>query len=259
MQVAPAATVMLIDDRPDLHVLMVRRNPRAVFGPGHWVFPGGRVDHDDAGHVGLLSGLSPDTAAEIPEPDPGAYWVAAIRETFEETGILLATDPTGWVDAGVAQEHRRRLLAGTPFAALVAEAGFALAAGHLHYVAQWITPPGPPRRFDTHFFIGGTPPDHDVSHDAGEVVDTRWVRPADALAGHADGSFTMMTPTRGMLRSLAGFPTAASALTLAATRPPWRRPRTLVRADGHHVVLPGDPGYDVAREDIERGRTRLVP
>lgn len=250
---------MLIDDRPDLHVLMVRRTPRAVFGPGHWVFPGGRVDAADAVDTHLLSGLSDETASEIGDRDPGAFWVAAIRETFEETGILLATDDrSAWVASAAAGTFRHRLLAGAPFASLITGAGLRLAADHLHYVAQWITPPGPPRRFDTHFFIGGTPPDHDVSHDAAEVVDTRWVRPAEALAEHAAGSFMMMTPTRGMLRSLAEFDSAEAALTLAARRPPWRRPRTLVRADGHEVVLPGDPDYDVAREDIERGRTRLV-
>lgn len=255
--IAQAATVMLVDDRPDLHVLMVRRTPAAVFGGGLWVFPGGRVDPADRSAPDAIQGLDQRDKADLDVDHPSSFWVAAVRETLEETGILLATDRSGaWASRDDAAPLREALLEGHPLGALLAAGGWRLPADRLHYVAQWITPPGPPRRFDARFFLTAAPPHTEADHDDDELVDAAWVRPQEVVD---DPAFGLMSPTERMLRSLARFGSAAEALAVAAGRPPWQRARVVVdHAGRYEVLLPGEAGYRAGTEDVERGWVRLV-
>ncbi len=253
--VRPAATLMLVDDRPDLQVLMLRRRRGSAFVGGMFVFPGGRVEADDAGAAvaALCAGLSPaDADRRLGLPSGGlAYWVAALRETFEEAGVLLAryarssrcldlSDPAA---ARRFAAHREAVDSGAAsLAEVVGREGLTLAADEVFYAARFITPPGPPRRYDTRFFLAPLPAGQTPQQDQREVVHAQWMRPADALERCARGELAMLPPTLGMLRILAGFAGAAQALAAAEAQQdgPDCAAR-IVRAAGRwRVLLPGD-------------------
>jgi 8-oxo-dGTP pyrophosphatase MutT (NUDIX family) len=270
--VVPAATVMIVDDRPDLHVLMVRRTPRVVFGSGMWVFPGGRVDPADADSFhDLVDGLDDiEASADLGVPDDGlSYWVAAVRETFEESGVLLAhpegeAAPVALDDPEVADRVaglREALNQGErTFLDIVRSERLRLVLDDVHYVGRWITPVGPPRRFDARFFITHPPAHQEPSHDGGELIDWEWVRPVDALRGFAEGTFSLMSPTTRMLQSLALFDSADAVMGAARRHLPWERARAVFRNEGgYDLVMPGEPHYDEGIEDFERGWVRIRP
>jgi len=258
--VRPAATIMLLDDRPDLHVLLLRRRAGSAFVGGMYVFPGGGVDPHDADSevVASCAGLDDGRASRrLGIPDGGlAYWVAAVRETFEEAGVLLATDAQGkMVDLSppavesrfaklrVEVDSGRARLADT-----VRAEGLRLALDRVHYAARWITPQGPPRRYDTRFFVAALPPGQTPVHDDREAVDSEWSRPQDALARFAARELSMLPPTVGMLRILAGFSRAADAVAAAAAQEDEADRPARVTGDGvtWRVMLPGDADYDTA-------------
>jgi 8-oxo-dGTP pyrophosphatase MutT (NUDIX family) len=205
----PAATVMLLrDGGAGLEVFMVVRHDAIAFAGGALVFPGGRVD--DADH-------------EIAAPDGNAFAVAAIRETFEECGVLLARPAGG---AGLIAPERalaieakwRAPLCGgeTDFAAILAAEKLELSADLLVPYAHWITPRTQRKRFDTHFFLAQAPADQLAAHDGSESVDSVWITPEAALAGQASGQYKLVFPTFLNLKKLGRHTTAAAAL--AATR-----------------------------------------
>ena len=230
-EVHPAATVMLLRDAAGggVEVLMVRRHANSVFAAGMWVFPGGRVDDGDAleGLPGTDTGPGDgDASLRVGVPAGGrAFWVAAARECFEECGVLLATDaatgaPVDAADtARVARlaRWRRDLLAGkaTLAEALVAE-GLRLSLSDVHLVARWVTPPGPPRRFDTRFFVAAAPPGQVPSNDTNETVELVWTRPAAVFERLRAGEIEAMRPTLAQLRSLDAFPDTAAVLAATA-------------------------------------------
>lgn len=269
--VSPAATVIIVDDRPDLQVLMVRRTPRTVFGSGMWVFPGGRVDPAEADsfspHVEGLDDETASTALGV-DDDGLSFWVAAVRETFEESGILLAhragdesfirlDDP---IEAHRFADHRARLNAGqTTLLEIVRDEDLRLVLDEIHYVSRWITPEGPPRRFDTRFFVTRPPAHQEPSHDGGELIDWEWVRPAEAVDRFRAGEFEMMGPTIRTLRSLILFDSADQVIDIARSDRPWERARVVFFADGYEIVMPGEPGYEHGTEDLERGWIKLRP
>ncbi len=258
--VQPAATVMLVDDRPDLHVLLVHRTSKVVFAPDSWVFPGGRVDPDD--HVDdfdrLITGLTDDAASTILGVERGglAWWLAACRETLEEAGILLAADG---VQPNASIDRMRAELATdeSVFGDLLLSEGIVLDATLVEEVARFVTPEGPPRRFDARFFIAQAPADQEPSHDEGEIVNWEWVRPDDALARFADGDMTMMSPTVRMVACLARFATADEAMTAARRRLGYQRVRVAEPDGEYRVLLPGEPGYEQADLEVESGWVRL--
>ncbi len=260
--VQPAATVMLVDDRPDLHVLLVHRTAKVVFAADSWVFPGGRVDPTD--HVDdfdrLVAGLSDAEASEILDVERGglAWWLAACRETLEEAGILLAADSVGPVD-GVAIARLRAELERDEslFPDLLLAEGIVLDATLVEEVARFITPAGPPRRFDARFFIARAPAGQEPSHDAGEIVNWEWIRPADALRRWADGEMEMMSPTIRMVACLARYRSVDEVMTVARRRQPYQRVRVADPAGEYRVLLPGEPGYEEAELEVESGWVRL--
>jgi 8-oxo-dGTP pyrophosphatase MutT (NUDIX family) len=208
----PAATAVLArDGARGPEVLLLRRHRASGFVPGAWVFPGGRVDAADAG-----SALRTHFAADPPAEPALEYYVAALREVFEETGVLLAradaheTAPDASADAALAH-WREELLADRATLLDVARAtGRRLDPAALVPIAHWITPVAEPRRYDTRFFLAPLPAGCTACADAREMSDERWLRPADALASFRDGQLPMVFPTVRTLEQLAGFADLAS-------------------------------------------------
>ena len=254
--VRPAATVMLVRDAPGgeagIEVFMLRRTASAVFGAGMYVFPGGRVDGvDGADEIApFCHGLDDATASAKLGIDHGglAYWVAAVRECFEEAGVLLAAPRHGGV-LGLRNEDRHEVHdSSLSLVELCRRDDLVLDLSGTHYVDHWITPVGEQRRFDTRFFLTEMPDDQDPLHDDHETVDSLWVRPADALRMQQAGELMMMPPTVTNLRFLLPHASAADALAAGAAvdRPVCILPK-LRRDDGGRVVgvaMPGDADYD---------------
>jgi len=254
-----AATVMILADRPDLQVLMVQRTRRAVFGPNAWVFPGGRVDaEDDVDLTGVAFGMTDEqaSAALVVERGGLAWWLAAFRETVEESGLLLGTSADASEEAITATRHAVHQDAGALIPALQ-QNGLELDLGVLHDVGQFITPVGPPRRYDTRFFAAIAPADQEASHDKEEVVQHRWISPGAAIDLFRRDEFPMMSVTHRMLACLARYNSADEVLAAARER----RDPMFVRVndpDGeYHVLLPGEPGYETADLEIEHGWVRI--
>lgn len=258
VQVRHAATVMIVDDRPDLHVLLVQRTSRAAFGPRAWVFPGGRVDADDGVDVShVVEGLTDPQASAMLEIAGGglAWWLAGVRETLEEVGLLLGTQ-----DADPVVVDRVRTAVHDDAGALIAslaENELVVDLGSLHEVGRFVTPVGPPRRFDTRFFVASAPVDQTARHDAQEIVGHRWLRPAEAIDLWRRDELELMSVTHRMLACLARYPSATEVMASAARRGPAQRVRINDPDGAYEVVMPGEPGYETAEMEIEHGAVRL--
>lgn len=229
----PSASVLLVTDAPTrdpggvggLEVFTFRRIPGMAFAPGMVVFPGGAVDEGD--HV----------LADRGPPGLTARHVAAVRETFEECGVLLAAGPAdGRVPDRVVThlpDLREDLLAGRiTWAGLLEATGTRLDPGLLHPWARWVTPLVEPRRFDTTFFVAALPPGQNPGSVDGEGEDARWRDPAQALTDYRAGRLALMPPTLVCLEDLAA---ARDVRSLLDT------PR-IVRPVCPRVVLPDDRG-----------------
>jgi 8-oxo-dGTP pyrophosphatase MutT (NUDIX family) len=254
--VKPAATVMLVrdalDGAPGVEVFMLRRTANAVFGAGMFVFPGGRVDGvDGADEIApFCRGLDDEAASRQLGIEHGglAYWVAAIRECFEEAGVLLATRRDGG-PLGLRNEDRHEIHdSSLSLVELCRRDDLVLDLSTTYYVDHWITPIGEQRRFDTRFFLSELPVDQQPLHDDKETVESIWVRPADALRMQADGDLMMMPPTMANLRFLEPHANVTAALASAALveNPPCVLPKIRRDADGRitGVSMPGDADYD---------------
>jgi 8-oxo-dGTP pyrophosphatase MutT (NUDIX family) len=225
--------MLVRDGRAGLDVFMVRRSLRLVFAGGAHVFPGGSVDEADRDMEAWCVGRTDDEAsAAIGVPRGGlAFWVAAVRECFEEAGVLLAVDSEGALvrldDAGIAERfagYRREIACGErSLADVCAAAGLRLAVEGMHYVSRWITPEGAPRRFDTRFFVCVAPEAQTPLHDAEETIAHEWVRPADLLERHRQGAVDLMLPTQRSLEWLDGEATVADVLAAASASGPRGR------------------------------------
>ena len=205
--------------RPDpvsgIAVYMTRRSTRSRFVPDAYVFPGGAVDPEDR-ELAAASALHGSAGAMAPE-----LAAAAIRELFEEAGILLARDANGTAVPHTAPDIaalRAERVAGVRFDTLLARRGLAPDAGALFYYSNWITPVTEPRRFDTHFFVARAPDDQIAAADAVEVHDGTWIAPADAMARGDRGEMTIIFPTYRHLERLAAFPDVDAVLAHARAR-----------------------------------------
>ncbi|MDP9240716.1 MAG: NUDIX hydrolase [Actinomycetota bacterium] len=249
-----AATVVLLRDGsrgPEAYLL--RRVTGMAFAAGMTVFPGGSVDPADAVVETPWAGPPPAAwAARLgtSEALAGALVCAAVRETFEEAGVLLASptaDP-GFADTGGPEwEADRVALEGRSanLTELLVRRGLVLRADYLRAWAHWITPEAEPRRFDTRFFVAALPEQQSTRDVGGEADRVHWMRPTDAVEAFHRGELPMMPPTALTLAEMSPYPSVADILAAAAERiiTPIR-PR-LVPGDGpRRVLLPGDEGYD---------------
>jgi 8-oxo-dGTP pyrophosphatase MutT (NUDIX family) len=259
-----AATIMLVRDvsaqtgGTDMQVLMLRRNAQSVWVAGAHLFPGGAVDPDDGSEETArhCAGRDDAEASRILGIKKGgrSFFVAAVRECFEEAGILLALtggEALSFADAEVAGrfvEHRRRLNAGeVRLADICAAENLSLDLDRVAYFSHWITPEGAPRRYDTRFFVGVVPEGQEALHDDSEVVASTWIEPAAALDRHRAGELDLMFPTMKNLEAIGRFRRAADLMTAAAAAEvPAILPRITVEGDGVRIVLPGDDGYEDA-------------
>ncbi|HEU5296301.1 MAG TPA: MBL fold metallo-hydrolase [Burkholderiaceae bacterium] len=268
-----ASLIVLRDASDGLEVLMLRRADRAGDqNSGAAVFPGGHLDANDKLAHRYARGLDDARASSLlgVAGDGLDYWIAAIRECFEEAGLLLAVDASGqWVDLGALGDAnvlamRHALHAGEiDLATLCRQRGWRLATDRLHYFSHWLTPPGRPKRFDTRFLVTVAPPNQAASADETESAEVMWLKPGDALA--AERQLKLMLVTEETLRTLATFGRADDALAFAAEPRdvPLVMPRIGGGAKGMRPVLPSHWAYaEVGRLDPEgRGDVgiELVP
>jgi 8-oxo-dGTP pyrophosphatase MutT (NUDIX family) len=236
---APAATLALLRAASGgLEALLLRRSEETRFIPGAWVFPGGRLDAADAdpdltgrlkGFENLRHGAHTQGGPETPALDdafPGAaFWSAAFRETFEETGLLLHATPRtpgpGRLAASRARfDSRYQIQEGElTFGRLLESLDVDLDAEAVAYIGHWVTPTTEPIRFDTRFFATEVPPDCPVYPDGTELVDALWLTPEEALFRNREGDLPMAFPTLVTLRELGAFPDPATAMRALANRP----------------------------------------
>ena len=261
----PAATVTLVRDTPrGFEVLMMQRNFQSVFMPGMHVFPGGAVDRHDSSEdiAALCTGLTDaDASRKLGIASGGlAYWIAAIRESFEEAGILLACNDQGeivtledTVRAERFHSYRSRVEHGEhPLSDMLRDEGLQLPLQQMTYFSHWITPIGAPRRYDTRFFVAAAPASQKPLHDNRETINHVWVRPGEALDKNKQKQFDMRTPTVHTLRLFAEHDSVASLVKRmqALGDIPVIEPRI---AKSGRRVLPGDAEYDAAGTEAGRG------
>lgn len=249
----PAATIVLLRPAPPtFEMFMIVRHHQIDFASGALVFPGGKVDHGDA---------DPQVAAccdgANADPTLRAIQVGAIREAFEECGVLLAC-PEGSRDlvdgARLAElDHYRDLIHGGELTLLefLEKESLRLACDRLVPFAHWITPEMMPKRFDTHFFLVAAPADHVAVHDGHESVDSVWIDPAQAVADANTGSRTIIFPTLRNIAKLAAADSVEDAISRARDQPvvtvmPWMEKRD----DGTYLRIPEAAGYDISEEKL---------
>lgn len=236
----PAATVVVARPAPaGYEVLLLERPATSRFAAGAFVFPGGVVDDDDG---------DPAWTVRIPEvPGAGtAACVAAIRELFEETG-LLPVPPAG-VPPGRLAEARRALLADeVPFTRIAEELRLDFRGARMAYFARWVTPERLARRYDARFFFAALDDPGARADLTPEHVSEVWRSPGDALEGFRDGRLPMLLPTWKTLERLSEQRSLDAALdALRAAVPATVLPRLRGTGDSLRPVLPGEPGYDEA-------------
>lgn len=262
--VKPAATVLLVRDADagGVEVFMLRRTFNAAFASGMFVFPGGKVDDVDGVDeiAELCDGLTDAHASSLLGIANGglAYWVACIRECFEEAGVLLARhESTGDVvrfdDAETAKRfeaERENIHDGSvALLDLCQREGLRLTTDDIHYVSHWITPMGEKRRFDTRFFIARAPQAQEPLHDDGETIESFWISPQEAIERAHEKDLMLMPPTKANIEFLLPFKTADEVLAAAAKvgMPQTILPKLKIDSDGRVVgiAMPGDPDYAV--------------
>jgi 8-oxo-dGTP pyrophosphatase MutT (NUDIX family) len=240
----PAATLLLVRDRSaGLEVLMTARHAEAGFAAGALVFPGGKVDPVDAAlaaYCPAASGL--DEAALV-------LRIAAIRETFEECGILLARNAGALLSADLlAALLLPHAAPDRVFAALVPASGLELATDDLVPFAHWITPVDRPKRFDTHFFLAPAAPDQIAAHDGREAVDAMWMTPQAVLGGADAGRIKLVFATRMNLVKLARSANVADAIAAARRTPIVTVIPVIAKTSGGPFIhIPEAAGYGASR------------
>ena len=232
---------------------MVVRHHQIDFASGALVFPGGKADPQD-----FDANLLPYLHGQSNDEDMRAIQVSAIREAFEECGILLARK-VGENDIITAdhlaslQDYREPLNSGAlKLVDFLQEHQLVLACDELTHFAHWITPDMMPKRFDTHFYLAKAPADHVALHDGYESVDSVWIKPQQAVDEAAAGKRTVIFPTLRNIEKLAHWQSVDEAIettTKNAVIPvlPW----TEQREDGNYLCIPIEAGYDISEEKMQ--------
>ena len=265
----PSATVTLVRDAAGgLEVLMMQRNFNSGFVPGAYLFPGGALDDQDSSAVAhaLCAGLTDAEASGALGIAQGglAYWAAAIRESFEEAGLLVAYEAQGRILAldqpDVAErfrQHRHALNSGERGLLEILHAErLMFAADQLVYFGHWITPVSAPRRYDTRFFAAVAPPAQEPLHDNFETISHVWVRPAEALDRHRNDDFKMRFPTARTLEEFAAYASVNALMKALRAKRNIAVALPHIRKDGAHL-LPGEPGYDEVTARKQQGQWKI--
>jgi 8-oxo-dGTP pyrophosphatase MutT (NUDIX family) len=236
----PAATVVLLrDGKQGMEALLLKRHRSSGFVPGAYVFPGGRTDEADAAPE-----LKERATNFQPRGVPHHFWFAAVREVFEETGVLLAREAgDAWVPSASAdarmEELRLKLMDGlVPLHDVLRAANCHVDFSAMVYFAHWITPVAEPRRYDTRFFAAALPDDREVKADPREMTDALWLTPKQALVRFKEGTLPMVFPTVRTLEELAKFESVAQALDYLRIRDvPPVLPRLVRTSAGVGIVI----------------------
>lgn len=238
----PSSTVVLARAAaaaPEL--LLVRRHERSAFGGAH-AFPGGVLEPADSRVADYCMGITAGDANALLSVDRGLdYFSAAVRELFEESGVLLATVGRPGVDLGAARDA---LNDGTlDWQSFVAGNEVQLHCDALHYFSFWITPEALPRRFSTRFFLAAMPAEQDAAHCGGELTDSCWMTARNALAASSSDSILLHFPTIRTLESLAGCDSLGALIEWAESRAragvPCIFPKIEKRGDEARVIVAG--------------------
>lgn len=249
----PAATLIIVRDGAEgPEVFLMQRTHQASFMASAHVFPGGAVDHSDHDDSNAIHDLDDRAASATLNLEKGgvAYWIAAIRECFEEAGLLFATDAGGELvqlpDLQEANALRQQLSEGTlTLKDLCLSRNWRLAPERAAYMSHWITPIGLPKRFDTRFFIAVAPPGQTGWHDDEETIANTWITPGLALSRFASGEMKLAQATQTILRELLPFRSAEEIMAHVRTPRtiPEINPRVSINSKGRKVLLPGDFPY----------------
>jgi 8-oxo-dGTP pyrophosphatase MutT (NUDIX family) len=255
-----ASTVILLrESAASLETFMMCRHSKSGFMGGAHVFPGGKVDVADRDETweSRLDTTLVRASEQLDEPDlerTKGFWVAAVRETFEEAGVLLARA----TDSFDPQSRRARLRSGSDFLELAGELDLQLSAADLTPYARWVTPDFESQRFDTCFFVAVLPSGQDASHDGTETTSATWLEPAAALQAMQSRTIKLAPPTVRTLQWLSDFERAADVISAAAGRkPPLVRPELVQQGEGWFLALPGDPDHS-EQEPVLPGSTRML-
>lgn len=246
---ASTSVILARDGDQGLEVFMLERHLNSDFAGGAYVFPGGKLDDADrdAGYADLMDGWPGALATDLGADDPEvarALVICAIREVFEEAGILLARGRDGTAlrleAADTLLEIRRALQSGEHHALERAQrARIRFGADMLRFWTRWVTPVLSPRRYDTWFFIAVMPDGQTGLHEGVETTASVWIRPAEAIRQGLSGERSIIFPTRKMLESLLPYPSAAALFDAAVGRPNQPiMPRIVIDGDQAHIVLP---------------------
>ena len=250
-QPRPSATVLIVRDTPHgLEVFMVARDRQVDMASGAVVFPGGKIDADDRAPAwGALA---------APKAPDRAYWIGAVRETFEESGLLIAANREGTISADeaarIAGTLRTPLLDGNvKFSQLMTEKDLVPALELMAPFAHWVTPVTVPKRFETHFFLIAALPGQEAVHDGREAVSSFWIRPQDLLAEADAGTQTLVPATRLNVELLSESTTVAEALAAARARTIVTVMPEMTKVEGGlRLNIPTNAGYRTTEMMIRR-------
>jgi 8-oxo-dGTP pyrophosphatase MutT (NUDIX family) len=263
-----SATVVMLRDGPTgLEVLLLKRHAASSVLGGAFVFPGGKLDAADA-HPDLLLRLDRTPAqlhaqlgeADLPEGKAASLFVAALREAFEESSMLLAHAAAGQSPANTLAAARQHLSQGLAFHAVLTQLNLTLHTEALVPWSRWITPRVPSvtnKRFDTRFFLAQAPADQVAAHDNHETTESIWLAPREALTRYWAGHIELAPPQIMSLSHLHRFGNAASALASAQRqKPPTIQPEPFDQEGMRVICYPGDERHSL-RDRVLPGPTRL--
>ena len=259
--------MLLRQGASNIEVLMLRRNLNLEFIGGAYVFPGGKVDKSDRdpeviGRSLNLGDLECSRALGLSMGGVG-YFVAAIRETFEEAGIFIGSRSDGSVPTEEELSGAREdlLMKRSDFAGVLAKEDLYMDLSQLVYFAHWITPDSQPKRYDTRFFVASAPVGQLGMHDDSETVSHLWIDPNEALSEAKSSGFEIVLPTRQNLMAVANYKTVNEVLEAAKqSKKTVVVPKLTRGPQGLELILPWEEGYDEAiSARLEPGETLQNP
>lgn len=255
---SPSSTVILLRNKSGggLEVFMVKRSDRSSFVGGFYVFPGGRVEEQDALAAAqqLCDGV--DVAQHnlpgMSQAEAVAYHLAALRELYEEAGVLLVRNAAQRF-ISFEDTHLQQLFEGyrvasrhfqLPLFMVLEQEKLRFALDALVSWSWWVTPEEERKRFDARFFLARFPEGQQAGHDEHETVYSLWITPSEALARYQAGTFQLVPPTLYTLQELSAYDSVEAVLAAAAERPTrCMFPRAVFEGGSMSLVLPGGPGY----------------